>query len=381
MKLKFLCTTCLLLCFSIANAHIVQLTRAQISNSSKNTRVMFSLTGPTRFHAFILKKPDRLVIDFRNTTLAASLNNLHFYKTNITAIKSGQHADHTLRIVFQLKKSVHADEHLLHPHGRFGYRLVINLVNSKTAVAIHAPQQEQLVPEKIFEPAENIQAPTHPTHLREAVVVIDPGHGGRDPGATGTRGTHEKMVVLAIGKDLYAMLKKQPGIKPEMTRHGDYFVTLRNRLRVARRDHADLFIAIHADAYINHYSRGASIFALSQRGATSEAARWLAQKENYSELGGVDLEDKSYLLRSVLLDLSQTATIRDSIKCGNDVLRQMRMVAHLHRGFVEQAPFVVLKSPDIPSLLIETGFLSNAREELLLRDKNYQHRIAHALMV
>lgn len=215
---------------------------------------------------------------------------------------------------------------------------------------------------------------------RNAVIVIDPGHGGKDPGASGSGGIDEKNVVLAIAKDLDVDLKKEPHITPELTRHGDYFVTLRGRLRLARKGRADLFMAIHADAYSDNYAHGASVFALSEQGASSEAARWLAQKENYSELGGVDLADKSYELRSVLIDLSQTASISESLQYGWSIvnaLRQNHMT--LHRGTVEQAPFVVLKSPDIPSLLIETGFISNQQEELNLNNPDYQQKLAEAL--
>lgn len=218
-----------------------------------------------------------------------------------------------------------------------------------------------------------------PTKLQNIIIVIDPGHGGKDPGATGIRGTHEKNVVLAIGKDLQQMLNKQYGFHADLTRKSDYFLTLRQRLSIARKDHGDMFIAIHADAYKDKDAQGASIFALSLRGATSEAARWLAQKENESELGQV-LSDKDTTLQSVLINLTQTASVATSLKIGNDIVLQLSKVTKLHRGFVEQAAFVVLKEPDIPSLLVETGFISNSQEELRLRNPQYQHKIATALM-
>ena len=210
-------------------------------------------------------------------------------------------------------------------------------------------------------------------------VIIDPGHGGKDPGTTGHFGVREKDVVLAIGLDLYQLLQKDPRFHTVMTRNADYFLTLRQRLTVARKNHGDVFIAIHADAFKDPFATGASIYALSAHGASSEAALWLAQKENYSELGGIKLNDKSDLLRSVLLDLSQTATISSSMQLGQDVLDELGKVGKLHHSSIEQAPFMVLKSPDIPSILIETGFLSNPSEEERLRNPIYQQQIAQAI--
>lgn len=215
---------------------------------------------------------------------------------------------------------------------------------------------------------------------RKAIVVIDPGHGGKDPGATGELGIHEKNVVLTISKNIYTLLNHHPGIIAKLTRDDDVFLELRDRLKLARKGQADLFIAIHADAYNNKKARGASVFALSKRGATSTAARWLAKKENDAALmGGGDLSDQSYLVKSVLLDLSQSSTIRDSLIFGNALLKSLQRVTRVHHRKVEQAGFVVLKSPDIPSLLIETGFLSNRQEEINLGNPAYQQRISRAI--
>lgn len=213
------------------------------------------------------------------------------------------------------------------------------------------------------------------------MIVIDPGHGGKDPGATGPRGIHEKDIVLKISKALQQDINRQPGFKAVLTRKSDYYLTLRQRLQIARRYHADMFIAIHADADPGRHAEGASVFALSLRGATSEAARWIAKNENASELvGGVDLGDKSTLLKSVLLNLSQTATIRASLRIGQRIIDTIDNVVHLHHNKVEQAAFVVLKSPDIPSLLIETGFITNPREERKLINHKYQQKLAIAIM-
>lgn len=213
------------------------------------------------------------------------------------------------------------------------------------------------------------------------IVVIDPGHGGKDPGASGKSGNKEKNVVLAISRQLRDLINREPGYRAIMTRDGDYFIPLRQRLNIARSYKADLFIAVHADAINNPFANGASVFALSERGATSEAARWLAERENQSEMIGVgDLKDKDQLLRSVLIDLSQTHTIAVSLQMGNSVLQQLSRVTHLHNSRVEQAAFVVLKSPDIPSLLIETGYITNPSQEQQLIQPYYQNQIAEAIL-
>ena len=214
-------------------------------------------------------------------------------------------------------------------------------------------------------------------------VVIDAGHGGKDTGAIGKNKVREKHVVLAIAKKMAAKLRRVPGVRVVMTRSHDKYVPLRTRLKIARRADADLFVAVHADAYFNHVAKGASVFALSKRGATSEASRWLVQQEKYSEIDGIDfdtLSDRSRMLRSVLIDMSQTATIRDSLHLGSRVLESLESVSALHHRRVEQAPFVVLKSPDIPSILVETGFISHPREAALLAKSYYQDKIATAIV-
>lgn len=219
---------------------------------------------------------------------------------------------------------------------------------------------------------------TNQAKIRPIVIVIDPGHGGKDPGAVGIHKTKEKNVVLAIAKDLQQELNKQPNTKAILTRNSDYFIPLRTRLKIARNYHADMFISIHADAYMNTYAQGASIYALSLRGATSEAARFLAKKENESELGHV-IANKNPVLQSVLVDLTQTASISASLDMGYTIIPEFAKFTKLHHNVVEQAAFVVLKEPDIPSLLIETGFISNTEEEKKLATTPYQEKIAHAL--
>lgn len=284
-------------------------------------------------------------------------------------------------------------------------RMVVDFTVDKSFVAVvsHSPRPVKLAPKPLrespmplkaevqqlsFAPPEqskpNIQQ--HPASVvvqknsskHDIVVVIDPGHGGKDPGAIGVHGVYEKDVVLKISRYLQYYLNRQKGFKAILTRNGDYFIPLRQRLNIAHKNRADMFMAIHADAYKYRNSRGASVFALSQRGATSEAARWLAEKENASELGHA-ISDKDAILKSVLIDLAQTATISTSLEIGNSLLQKLGKITHLHHHQVEQAAFVVLKSPDIPSLLLESGFISDEFEESRLAQSNYQQYLAYTL--
>lgn len=334
--------------------------------NSQRARLVLESPNLFSYHAFTLHNPERLVIDLKNTNFSRYIKQSK-NKSIIKDIRLGKYNLHTKRLVLDINSSkfsyktftIPKSEHMQH-------RLVIDIKNLA---------KKTLNP-KIYLSASKSSI-KHKD--RNIVVVIDPGHGGKDPGAIGYRGTKEKNVVLAIAKDLQRDLNAQKGFHAELTRSGDYFIPLRGRLRILRHDHGDMFIAIHADAYLNHTAHGASVFALSQHGATTEAARWLARKENESELGHV-LTDKSHVLKSVLIDLAQTASITSSLAVGDDIIHKLARVTDLHHGFVEQAAFVVLKEPEVPSLLVETGFLSNPKEELKLRNSHYQHRIAYALM-
>jgi N-acetylmuramoyl-L-alanine amidase len=348
-------------------AALNKLTNLKVQAIGKHTRIIFSLSGALRYNIFTLKKPNRVVVDFSNTKLATAIKKVKLAGSTVKSIRTGIYKKQDLRIVFELKQALQPASFVQKARGRRPNRLVVDLM----------PRQKQVVQKKAV-----ITAKNNKNKLRNVYIIIDPGHGGSDPGAIGAGKTQEKNVVLAIAKDLNALLKKQSGFTPKLTRKGNYYVSLRNRLKLARKGQADLFVSIHADAYKNRSARGVSVYALSERGATSEAARWLAKKENYSELmGGVILEDKSYDLRSVLIDLSQTATTRSSLKLGSNIMLALQRVAILHRNRVEQAPFVVLKSPDIPSLLIEVGFISNRKEEMQLRTNSYQRKIAAAIML
>lgn len=351
-----------------AQAAHVTLVGAHLKHKGHTTRIEFELTQPFYYHLFTLAKPPRLVVDFKHTVLATNLKKLALGTSVIQHLRHAEHQHERLRIVFELKQGVTIKPFMLKPNADHHYGLALDLVTSSHHVHTEKKHAHVKVLHKNKKPK-----------LRKIIVVVDPGHGGKDPGATGPNGLHEKKVVLAISKYLQQDLNEVRGIKADLTRSGDYYITLRDRLRIARKDHADFFIAIHADSFPNRQAKGASIFALSERGATSEAARWLAAKENYSELGGVYLANKSRLLRSVLIDLSQTATITQSLQVGRYVIHALRKVTPLHTERVEQARFVVLKSPDIPSLLVETGFITNPYEEKRLNTRHYQQQLALAL--
>jgi N-acetylmuramoyl-L-alanine amidase len=254
---------------------------------------------------------------------------------------------------------------VLKPHGEYGHRLVIDLFDTSRSTQVKSlPRQAK-----------------SPNRPRDVIIAIDAGHGGEDPGAIGRRGTREKDVVLAIARKLQKLVKKEPGMRPVMIRNGDYYVGLRDRVEKAREHQADLFISIHADAFKNHKAHGSSVFVLSDRGASSEAARFLAESENSADmLGGVSLDDKDDLLKLVLVDMVKNSTIEDSHDVAAKVLRDLRRVNSLHRNRVEQAAFRVLKSPDVPSILVETAFISNPAEERKLRSSRHQQALAKAML-
>ncbi len=364
----------------------------RVSAKLHHWRLVFDANQPIQYHKILLKNPERVVLDIHNAKLVRPIHRANLIGTPVSRIRSSRKANH-LRLVLDLDYKVKIKVFTL----KAPYRLVVDMTNKRLPVYgfnTEHRQRAKVVKQthKVVKPAQRIIKPkkllpiiTASTSKRDrskdVIVVIDPGHGGKDPGAIGYGRTYEKNVVLAISKKLQQVINRQPGFKAVLTRKGDYYLTLRQRLMLARRDKADMFVAIHADAYRNRSAHGASVYALSQRGATSEAARWLAKRENKSELmGGVKLQNKSNMLRSVLISLSQTATIRASLQIGQDLINSLRHVSKLHHNRVEQAAFVVLKSPDIPSLLVETGFLSNRYESRRLRSRAYQYKIAYAVM-
>lgn len=330
-------------------------------------RIIFDLSNATPYHYFQLKNPARLVIDIKNINKAASVSMKQIKGFPIKDIRKATKSNHTVRYVFELTKLINIKAFTLSPsHGR-GHRIVFDL----TTKHVQATTQT-------FVKAQPKKSSAKP--MRHIVVVLDPGHGGRDPGATGPAGTHEKNITLAIGLKLRLDLQKVPGIKVYMTRTKDVYPTLGQRLALARRVKADMYISIHADAFRRRSAHGATVFALSRGRATSEAAQWLADRENKSELlGGVDLADKGYTLRSVLVDLSQTATISSSLKFGGYVAHYLSKVTAMHSRRVQQASLYVLTSPDIPAILVETGFISNPKEEKELNNSAHQSKIARAI--
>jgi N-acetylmuramoyl-L-alanine amidase len=259
----------------------------------------------------------------------------------------------------------------------------ISAVTAPAIINVPEPKPQAVIMHP--RPPENIERPAPSTRTevstRTLIVAVDAGHGGEDPGAQGRRGSREKNVTLAIARKLKEQIDNTPGMRAVMIRDGDYFIPLGGRVEKARKAHADLFVSIHADAFVKPHARGSSVFALSERGATSASARWLAKKENEADLiGGVNLAIKDPYLARTLLDLSQTATINDSLKVAKHVLKELGGINTLHRGFVEQAGFAVLKSPDIPSILVETAFISNPEEERRLADEAYREKMASAIL-
>ncbi len=359
---RLISTYCLLLIFSLPSGaeESVRLKNIRVWAAPDNTRVVFDVTSPVIHDIELLSGPDRVVIDLQNTEPFAELPQPVLQDGYVRNIRHGQHSGF-LRVVLDLNRQARAKSFLLAPNKHYGHRLVVDIYDT----------EEQQVVIKEATPA--------PGH-RDVVIAIDAGHGGEDPGAIGQRGTHEKTVVLQIAKKLAQVINRERGMRAVLTRTGDYYLPLRKRIELARRHKADLFISIHADAFTNRRVSGSSVYVLSNRGASSEHARWLAERENASDLiGGVSLDDKDSLLASVLLDLSQTASLEASIDVAEEVLAGLKKVGRLHKPGVESAGFAVLKSPDIPSLLVEAAFISNPQEEKKLNSSAYQRKLASAV--
>jgi N-acetylmuramoyl-L-alanine amidase len=346
-----------------AQALAVDVKGARLWAAPDNTRLVFDISAPVSHTLFSLKKPDRIVIDLKNARLKKSLLGLDYSKGLIRRIRSASRNGNDLRVVLDLKNAVKPKSFVLKPSGNYGHRLVIDLHDKR-----------------IVRKARPTRKARH-NGRRKLIIAIDAGHGGEDPGATGHGGVKEKHVVLAIARRLAKLINKTPGMKAVLIRDGDYYIALRDRIVLARQARADMFISIHADAFRDRRARGASVFVLSQRGASSETARWLAEKENAADhIGGVSLSDKSHLLTSVLLDLSMTGTIEASLELGKYVLGQLKRVGRVHKSRVNQAGFAVLKSPDIPSILVETAFISNPSEARKLKSPYHQQRMARTIM-
>jgi N-acetylmuramoyl-L-alanine amidase len=339
----------------------VEVHEVRLWRAPDHTRIVFDLTGPSEHKLIVLENPGRIVLDMENATLKASLDNLKLDNTPVKRVRSGVREGDDLRVVLEVSTAVDPRSFALQANDKTGDRLVLDLYDKKAKTATVKKSVKQ-------------------SAKRDIIVAIDAGHGGEDPGAIGPKRLQEKKVVLAIAKELNKLLKADKGFKPTMIRSGDYYVSLRGRRDLARKRQADLFVSIHADAFKRKEANGASVYALSTRGATSTAARYLAQRENSADLvGGVSLSDKDDVLAGVLADLSMTSTLDTSLKLGDKVLRRVDGVAKLHKSRVEQAGFAVLKSPDIPSILVETGFISNPGEAKKLATSSYQKKMARAI--
>ena len=371
------------------------------------TRVTLENDSNLKATHFIVKDPERLVVDIEglelNPTLKELVAKIQSNDPYIKQVRVGQNRPNVVRLVFDLKEEINPQVFTLAPVGSYQHRLVFDLYPAKAPDPIAAliakgewpadkpadlkPPVAEAKPEHAIKQADtptakaDVKEDKAPQLTRMITIAIDPGHGGEDPGAVGRGGSREKDVVLSIAKRLKARIEEQPNMRVMLTRDADYFVPLHVRVQKARKVQADLFMSIHADAFVESTARGSSVFALSEKGASSTAARWLANKENAADLiGGVNIKTHDRQLASVLLDLSTTAQINDSIKLAKAVLGEIGGINRLHKGAVEQAGFAVLKAPDIPSILIETAFISNPEEEAKLTDDAYQDQMAEAVL-
>ncbi|MDP3559813.1 MAG: N-acetylmuramoyl-L-alanine amidase [Legionellaceae bacterium] len=351
------------------------LQQVEVQEHPNHLQLLFTLDETIKPRIFTLENPYRVVIDMQDTHSRVGVHQISQQIHGRSQVRMGFPSPHLLRLVFETpflptvtrQPMVTENKVFIDIHPRLGSVSRSQLSRHTKLSAMKATGR---------------QTSRSLRKHRTVVVVIDPGHGGKDPGALGPGKEKEKNIVLSIAQRLQRHIQQQPGMRAVLTRRQDYYIGLRERLKIARQYNADIFISIHADAFVNPHMQGASVFALSSRGATSEAARWLAEKENYSELGQVNLsalKDSSGLVRSVLIDLSQTATISASLQMGRQVLQQLQQMTLLHHRRVEQAQFMVLKSPDIPSLLVETGFISNIAEAQRLKSPRYQEQLSEAM--
>lgn len=369
------------------------------------TRVTLESDERLKVNHQLLTQPNRLVVDVEGIELTNTLKELVAkVKSNdpyVSQVRVGQFQPKVVRLVFDLKESVQPQLFTLDPVGNYQNRLVFDLYptvandplmelvknSAKKSAALEAEDPIAAFANKdipIDKRIPNQKAPTpseKPQSRRLLTIAIDPGHGGEDPGAIGKRGSREKDIVLSISRKLKAKIEQEPDMRSYLTRDGDYFVPLHTRVNKARRVRADLFVSVHADAFVRPNAKGASVFALSQQGASSTAARWLANKENSADMiGGLNIKTQDHQVAQLLLDMSTSAQIKDSLKLGDAVLKQIGSFAKLHKPHVEQAGFAVLKAPDVPSILIETAFISNPEEEARLNDQDYQEQIASSIL-
>lgn len=330
-----------------------------------HTRAVFDVSGPLDYKIFSLENPSRLVLDISASSLGKGFSTPEAAGL-LGGVRTGKQGERDVRVVFDLTEGVRPQSFLLPPADKLGHRLVIDLhpKNARATPVVRTVQQAV------------------PATERNVIIAIDAGHGGEDPGARGASGkTWEKHITLAVARELKRQIDAQPGMEAVLIRDGDYFIPLQKRYQKAREARADLFVSIHADAFHKTTASGSSVFVLSTRGASNEAARWLAASENKSDLvGGVSLDDKDNTLAAVLLDLSQSATLKASDDAANHVFDAMKRLGKTHKQHVERANFVVLRSPDVPSMLVETAFISNPDEEKKLNDPAHRNKLAAAIV-
>ncbi len=366
-------------------AEAARVSDVRLWSGPEGTRLVLDLSAPGRDEVFSIENPDRVVIDLAGSELAPG-KVLPQGQGPVQAVRCGPQADGGLRIVLDLASPQTIRSFAVAPEGEAGHRLVVEMppAQGRAAAQAEVPGGAQVLSAsaaalaRTAAPVKSVS--TSATNGRDVVVAIDAGHGGQDPGAIGRGGTREKDVTLAIARRLADAVDAEPGMRAVLIRDGDYFVSLRGRIRKAREHGADLFVSVHADSVLDRGVSGSSVYVLSLRGASDEASRWLAERENAADLlGGVSLDDKNDVLASVLLDVTQKEAVSNSIEAADSVLASLRRVGPVHGSRVRHAGFVVLKSPDIPSMLVETAFISNAADERKLRDPAHQQRIAEAI--
>jgi N-acetylmuramoyl-L-alanine amidase len=384
-----------LACLGLLLAAPLEVQRIRLRAAPDHTRVVFDASGPVEYRLTPLHNPERLMIEVPRARTGAGISRQQEGGGLVTSIRAAQGLKDAVRVVLDLRRAARPRSFTLKPAGPYGHRLVIDLYGTgsvtpgkagsaaaggpRTGTDRGASAGVKAAPANAPRAKKTLSRDKLPT--RDLVIAIDAGHGGEDTGAIGRNGTLEKDVALAIARRLAALVEKTPGMQPVLIRDGDYYIGLRQRIHKARKHKADLFVSIHADSFHDRRVRGSSVFVLSNRGASSEMARWLAEKENASDLaGGVSLEDKDNRLAEVLLDLSQNATIEASFNVADNMLNELERLGRTHKTSVQQAGFVVLKSPDIPSVLVETAFISNPLEEHKLRDRRHQQALAVAML-
>ncbi|MGH8120196.1 MAG: N-acetylmuramoyl-L-alanine amidase [Gammaproteobacteria bacterium] len=362
--MRIIWMTLLLVLSGQVRAAPTELENVRIWAAPDNTRIVFDVSGPVEHRITKLEDPKRIVIDIHDNHLNTTLPQPAAGDNFLYQLRSGIQEKNDMRLVLDIKQDVEINSFLLPPNQRYGHRLVVDLSGT-------ASRQD----------LQTVSINKTPSGNRDVIIALDAGHGGDDPGARGPGGAWEKDLVLQIARQLAVMIDKERGMRALMVREGDYFMPLRKRIEKARQNKADLFVSIHADAFRDSRVRGASVYILSERGASSEAARWLAERENASDLiGGVSLDVEDDTLASVLLDLSQTASLEMSIDVADRVLAALKNLGNIHKRQVQSAGFAVLKSPDIPSILVETAYISNPVEEKKLRDPDYQQHLAGAVL-